>query len=52
VEVLAARILIEEHRAYPEAVSLLLRGGWRIDGRRWRVTPEAPVPARSESSGA
>lgn len=33
-ETLAARILIEEHAAYPEAVSLLLEGGWRVDGRR------------------
>jgi phosphoribosylglycinamide formyltransferase 1 len=33
-ETLAARILIEEHRAYPEAVQLVLDGNWRIDGRR------------------
>ena len=32
---LAARILTEEHRAYPEAVQLLLNGGWRIEGRRF-----------------
>ncbi len=32
---LAARILIEEHRAYPEAVQLLLNGGWRVEGRRF-----------------
>jgi phosphoribosylglycinamide formyltransferase-1 len=32
---LAARILVEEHRAYPEAVKLVLDGGWRIDGRRF-----------------
>jgi phosphoribosylglycinamide formyltransferase-1 len=31
---LAARILVEEHRAYPEAVSLVLAGGWRVEGRR------------------
>jgi phosphoribosylglycinamide formyltransferase-1 len=31
---LAARILVEEHRAYPEALARLLRWGWRIDGRR------------------
>jgi phosphoribosylglycinamide formyltransferase-1 len=31
---LAARILVEEHRAYPEAIALVLDGGWRIDGRR------------------
>lgn len=34
-DALAARILVEEHRAYPEAVSLVLDGGWRIDGQRF-----------------
>jgi phosphoribosylglycinamide formyltransferase-1 len=34
-ETLAARILPEEHRAYPEAVQQVLDGGWRIDGRRF-----------------
>lgn len=34
-DTLAARILVEEHRAYPEAVKLVLDGGWRIDGRRF-----------------
>jgi phosphoribosylglycinamide formyltransferase-1 len=34
VETLSARILQEEHRAYPEAVDIILRGGWRLDGRR------------------
>ena len=34
-EALATRILAEEHRAYPEAVQLILDGGWRIDGRRF-----------------
>ena len=32
---LAARILEEEHRAYPEAVRLVREGGWRIEGRRF-----------------
>ena len=32
---LAARILAEEHRAYPEAVRLIVSGGWRLEGRRW-----------------
>ena len=35
VEKLAARILVEEHRAYPEAVQMVLDGGWTIDGRRF-----------------
>jgi phosphoribosylglycinamide formyltransferase 1 len=34
-ETLAARILVEEHRLYPEAVALMLRGGWRVEGRRF-----------------
>lgn len=33
-DALAARILVEEHRAYPEAIAFVLDGGWRIDGRR------------------
>jgi phosphoribosylglycinamide formyltransferase-1 len=35
VETLAARILVEEHRMYPEAISLVLGGGWSLDGRRF-----------------
>ena len=35
-ETLAARILVEEHKAYPEAVQRLLDGGWTVDGRRFR----------------
>ena len=34
-DTLAARILEEEHRAYPEAVRMILDGGWRVDGRRF-----------------
>jgi phosphoribosylglycinamide formyltransferase-1 len=34
-ETLAARILIEEHRLYPEAVTIVLEGRWSIDGRRF-----------------
>jgi phosphoribosylglycinamide formyltransferase-1 len=32
---LAARILEEEHRAYPEAVQLVLDGEWMLEGRRF-----------------
>ena len=32
---LAARILEQEHLAYPEAVGIVLDGAWRIDGRRF-----------------
>jgi phosphoribosylglycinamide formyltransferase-1 len=35
-ETLAARILLEEHRLYPEAVGRVLAGGWTIEGRRFR----------------
>jgi phosphoribosylglycinamide formyltransferase-1 len=35
VELLSARILIEEHRLYPEAVRIILDGGWRVAGRRF-----------------
>ncbi len=34
-ETLAARILPEEHRLYPEAIRLILDGGWRVEGRRF-----------------
>lgn len=33
-ETLAARILLEEHRIYPEAIGLVLSGRYRIEGRR------------------
>jgi phosphoribosylglycinamide formyltransferase-1 len=38
-DTLSARILVEEHRIYPEAIQIVLDGGWRVDGRRF-------VPAR------
>jgi len=44
-ESLSARILEEEHRAYPEAVQLILHGGWRVEGRRF-------VPARFPTSAS
>jgi phosphoribosylglycinamide formyltransferase 1 len=34
VESLSARILVTEHELYPEAVHLVLSGGWRLEGRR------------------
>jgi phosphoribosylglycinamide formyltransferase-1 len=34
-ETLSARILIEEHRLYPEAVRIVLDGGWSVEGRRF-----------------
>ena len=35
VESLADRILALEHRLYPEAIRVVLDGGWRIEGRRF-----------------
>lgn len=35
VERLSARILVEEHRIYPEAIQMLLDGGWSVQGRRF-----------------
>jgi phosphoribosylglycinamide formyltransferase 1 len=44
VETLSARILVEEHRIYPEAIRLVLSGGWTIDGRRFlRAAPRQTV---------
>lgn len=34
VETLRARILAEEHRLLPDALQRVIRGGWRVDGRR------------------
>lgn len=34
-DTLSARILEEEHTLYPEAIRLVLDGGWRIEGRRF-----------------
>lgn len=34
-DTLSARILVEEHRLYPEAIRLILEGSWRIEGRRF-----------------
>ena len=41
-DTLAARILVEEHRAYPEAVRVMLDEGWRIEGRRFLRPGDAP----------
>ena len=34
-ETLASRMLVEEHRLYPEAVKIVLAGQWRLEGRRF-----------------
>lgn len=40
-ETLAARILTEEHRLYPDAVRLFAEGRLKVEGRRVRRTPPA-----------
>jgi phosphoribosylglycinamide formyltransferase 1 len=35
VESLSARILVEEHRLYPEAIRIVLEGRWEVSGRRF-----------------
>jgi phosphoribosylglycinamide formyltransferase-1 len=37
VDSLSARILIEEHRIYPEAVRTVFGRRWRVEGRRFRL---------------
>jgi phosphoribosylglycinamide formyltransferase 1 len=47
VETLSARILIEEHRIYPEAVRVWFDGGWCVDGRRFvRAAHQTPGTSR------
>lgn len=36
---LSARILAEEHRIYSEAISIVLAGKWRVEGRRVQMNP-------------
>jgi phosphoribosylglycinamide formyltransferase 1 len=38
---LSERILEREHQIYPEAIGLVLAGGWTIDGRTVRWPPQA-----------
>jgi phosphoribosylglycinamide formyltransferase-1 len=45
-ETLAARILVEEHRIYPEAIARVLAGGWRLEGRRFVQDAGAHAPQR------
>jgi phosphoribosylglycinamide formyltransferase 1 len=35
VETLSSRILVEEHRIYPQAIQMLLDGDWSVQGRRF-----------------
>lgn len=38
-DTLAARILVEEHRIYPEAIRVVLAGGWSVEGRQFVTLP-------------
>jgi phosphoribosylglycinamide formyltransferase-1 len=38
-ETLSARILEQEHQLYPEAVALVVQGGYEVVGRRVLVAP-------------
>jgi len=40
VDTLSARILAEEHRLYPEAIRIVLEGGWQVIGRRFVLKPD------------
>jgi phosphoribosylglycinamide formyltransferase 1 len=49
-DTLAARILVEEHRIYPEAIQRMLDGGWQVQGRRL-VCSSQESAARSRNPG-
>ncbi len=40
-ETLAARVLVEEHQAYPDAVRLFCAHRLKLEGRRVRILPES-----------
>ena len=42
-ETLHARIQVEEHKAFPEALALLAAGRLSVQGRRVRIDPAGPV---------
>jgi phosphoribosylglycinamide formyltransferase-1 len=44
-ETLAARILILEHRIYPEAIRLVLDENWTLEGRRFVLTAKESKPS-------
>jgi phosphoribosylglycinamide formyltransferase-1 len=41
VDTLAARILVQEHRLYPEAIRIVLDGRWTLHGRRFVIKASA-----------
>src|SRR5262249_55016663 len=49
-EALAARILQQEHRIYPQAIQLVAEGRVAVDGQRVRISGPSGEPARTFSS--
>jgi len=49
-ETLAARILVQEHRCYPRAISLWAQGRVHLEGRRVRIAGGAADPGHTLSS--
>lgn len=51
VETLSARILVEEHRLYPEAIQIVLDGHWKVEGRTFMRLPAgaSALPLRAGS---
>jgi phosphoribosylglycinamide formyltransferase 1 len=35
VDTLSARVLVQEHRIYPDAIGIVLEGRWKVEGRRF-----------------
>jgi phosphoribosylglycinamide formyltransferase-1 len=35
MDALSVRILEKEHQLYPQAIHLILNGGWKVEGRRF-----------------
>jgi phosphoribosylglycinamide formyltransferase-1 len=48
-DTLASRILVEEHRLYPEAIRLYAEGFLRVTGRRVSAKPRADGPQGAEA---
>lgn len=49
VETLSARILVEEHRLYPEAIRIVLEGCWEVRGRRFIPRPDGASTGRLQA---
>jgi len=49
-EALAARILLQEHRIYPQAIQLVAEGRVAVEGQRVRISGPSGDPARAFSS--